>query len=236
MEITVLNVYPHPCTSAFEYGSFKVDAAPEGKFSLLKIAEYNHPQGWGYGAGFSKNPVPEWDNEKGQQKMFYRPISALEVAQNIMREHQKVGVTVLAGEQPTEEELTSARERMERFYLALIEVADREWIRLGNQPGVISPLAIEAGKYLKEKGHPALSVARAWLERTGVTAPAGTQDCPVCGKEIKRGVLKCAECGEWVDREEATKRGYLKPPTLRRGSMSPELVEAHQAEQKEVGT
>ena len=234
METTVLNVYPHSCTTSFEYGSFKIDPAPEGKFSLLKITEYHHPQGWGYGAGFSKNPVPEWDEEKGQQKMFYRPITALEIAQNIMREHSKVGVTVLAGEQPTEEELTSARERMEQFYLALIDQADKEWIRLGNQPGVISPLAIEAGKYLKKKGHPALSVPRAWLERTGVTAPAGTQDCPVCGEEIKRGVLKCAKCGEFVDREKAIELGYLKPTTPRRGSMSPELVAAHQVEQKET--
>ncbi|MCB7130360.1 MAG: hypothetical protein J3T61_12575 [Candidatus Brocadiales bacterium] len=234
MEITVMNVYPHPCTTSFEYGSFKIDAAPEDGFSLLKIVEYHHPQGWGYGAGFSKNPVPEWDEQKGQQKMFYRPITATEIAQNIVREHQKVGVTVLAGEQPTGEELTAARERMEKFYLALIEVADKEWVRLGQQPGVISPLAIEAGKYLKRKGHPVLTVRREWLERTGVTAPRGTQDCPVCGEEIKQGVLKCAKCGEFVDREKAIELGYLKPTTPRRGAMSSALVEGHQTEQKET--
>lgn len=239
MEITVMNVYPHACTSSFEYGSFKIAAAEEDKagelqFSLLKIAEYRHPGGWGYGAGFSKNPVPEWDEQKGQQKMFYRPIPATEIAQNIVREHQKVGVTVLAGEQPTEEELTAAREKMEKFYLALIEVADKEWVRLGQQPGAISPLAIEAGKYLKRKGHPVLTVRRAWLERTGVTAPRGTQDCPVCGEEIKQGVLKCAKCGEFVDREKAIELGYLKPPTQRRAPMSSALVEGHQAEQKET--
>ena len=46
--------------------------------------------------------------------------------------------------------------------------------------------------------------------------------------------LKCAKCGEFVDRERAIELGYLKPTTPRRGPMSPELVAAHQAEGKEA--
>jgi len=229
-KFTVINVFPHELVSQWDYGRFCIPPANGDGYSSVSFQDQAHPDGMG--VAFTR-VGSGWDDERGEPKFFPRAIPALEVVTNLVREHSRVGLTQIDGDKPTEEELKDARLRLVAFYSQQVRAADQAWIRYRGQPGIITDLYREAAKHLRKIGHPLMAESRKWLELTTDTGPA-LQDCPVCGEQIKQGVLKCSHCNEFVDREKAIELGYLKPPTTRRGSMSPALVEGHQAEQKEA--
>jgi len=127
-------------------------------------------------------------------------ISAREVAEDIAREINSDsgegsfhGVFVAEGSEPTEEELDSARTKLDGFHRRLVEVADLEWERSHN-PMFITDLERRAARELK--------LDKPWLyDRKPV------EECPACGEKIRPGVAVCRSCRAILDAEKAAKYG-----------------------------
>jgi hypothetical protein len=127
-------------------------------------------------------------------------ITAREIAEDLAREINGDsgegsfhGVFVAAGAEPTEEELTEARMKLDAFHRRLVEMADLEWERSHN-PMFITDLERRAARELK-------------LDKPWLCDPKPQADCPACGERIKPGVAVCRSCGAILDREKAAKFG-----------------------------
>jgi len=128
------------------------------------------------------------------------PISAREVAEDIAREINNDsgegsfhGVFVAEGAEPTEEELSDARRKLEVFQRRLVEAADLEWERSHN-PMFITDLERRAARELK-------------LDKPWLYDPKPMEECPACGERIRPGVAVCRSCRAILDAEKAAKFG-----------------------------
>ena len=128
------------------------------------------------------------------------PISAREVAEDIAREINNDsgegsfhGVFVAEGAEPTDEELSGARRKLEAFQRRLVDAADLEWERSHN-PMFITDLERRAARELK--------LDKPWLDD-----PKPMEECPACGETIRPGVAVCRSCRAILDAEKAAKFG-----------------------------
>ena len=138
----------------------------------------------------------------GDKRTLEFPISAREVADDLAREVNAdggdgsyFGVFVCAGAEPTEEELSQARHRLEAFYTDQVRIGDQEWERTHNYQ-FITDVQRRAARWL--------GVEKDWCYE-----PKPMVDCPACGEKLKPGVAVCKSCGAVLDREKALKFGLV---------------------------
>ena len=139
----------------------------------------------------------------GDKRTMEIKLSAREIAEDIERELNGDsgegsfhGVFVAAGPAPSEDELASARKKLEEFQSRLVEAADLEWERSHNLM-FITDLERRAARELR--------LEKPWLYDRKPTA-----DCPACGEKIKPGVAVCRSCGAILDREKAAEFGLVE--------------------------
>ncbi len=149
--------------------------------------------------------TPHTDHiDLGEGKTLPVFIPARETAEDICRifnndigEHSYSGFFVIEnGETPTEQEVESARGKLEEFYKRLVNVADQEWDR-GLKVN-ISDLHRSAGRYFK--------LNKPWLPDLRLK-----KECPVCAESIPASAASCKGCGAILDQELAAKYGLVKP-------------------------
>ena len=138
----------------------------------------------------------------GDKRTLEVPISAAEVARDLCHEINSdggedsyFGVFVVAGDEPTDDELAAARARLETFYRRLVIAADREWER-SHSFLFINDVERRAAQYLG-------------LEKEWFYQARETMDCPACGEKLKPGVAVCKTCGAILDREKAAAHGLV---------------------------
>ena len=170
------------------YGTFQIAGSGEGQeYALTRITP--------------RTAVMDY----GDKRTLPLAITAREIAEDICREINSdagersfLGVFLCAGEAPTDEELRSARERLEEFYRALVASADREWERSH------SFLFIHD---LQRRAAAALGLEKEWYYQARETA-----ECPGCGDRVKPGVAVCRSCGAILNREKALALGLVQAP------------------------
>jgi hypothetical protein len=142
----------------------------------------------------------------GDKRTLDVHITAREVAQDLCREINSdggddsfFGVVVVAGDAPTDEELSDARERLAAFYRRVVMAADREWER-SHSYLFINDVERRAARHL--------GVDKEWHYQ-----PRETVECPGCGEKIKPNVAVCKTCGAILDHAKAAKLG-LAPPAM----------------------
>lgn len=147
----------------------------------------------------------------GDRRVTEIHLSAREVAEDLARELNGDsgegsfhGVFVAAGPEPTEDELASARGKLEAFHRSLVEAADLEWERSHNMLFITD---------LERRAARSLNLEKPWLYD-----PKPMADCPACGERIKPGVAVCRTCGAILDFEKASRFGLAE----KRGDSSSE--------------
>ena len=121
------------------------------------------------------------------------PITAREIADDILQDLHDHGVFVCAGASPTSEELAAATARRDAFYHRLISEGDVLWAR-GHSFREISDMHRRAAL--------ALGVEREWAY-----VPMRMSECPACGEKVKTGVAVCKHCHAILDAEKAAQHG-----------------------------
>jgi len=138
----------------------------------------------------------------GDNRRFPFTISARDIAGDLLQDLHDHGIFVCAGARPTDDELSSARERRNRYYQGLIAEGDMMWAR-GHSFREISDLHRRA----------AISLG---IEREWAYVPMRTMDCPVCGEKIKANVAVCKHCHGILDYEKAALHGLHQGSTAER--------------------
>jgi hypothetical protein len=140
----------------------------------------------------------------GDKRTLDVRITAREVAQDLCREINSdggddsfFGTFVAEGDEPTEEELDVARERLAAFYRRVVMAADREWER-SHSYLFINDVERRAARHL--------GVDKEWHYQ-----PRETAECPGCGEKIKPNVAVCKTCGAILDRAKAAALGLVAP-------------------------
>ena len=144
----------------------------------------------------------------GDKRTLEFPISARDIAEDLAREinadggeSSYFGVFVCAGDEPDEDELAEARERLALFYASLVSSADKQWERTQNV-AFISDLERRAARELR-------------LEKDWSYEPAMRNECPACGERLKPNVAVCRTCGAVLNREKAAQWGLGAPEIMR---------------------
>jgi len=125
------------------------------------------------------------------------PITAREIADDLLQDLHDHGVFVCAGARPTSEELAAATARRDAFYHRLIGEGDTLWAR-GHSFREISDMHRRAAL--------ALGVEREWAY-----VPMRMSECPACGEKVKSGVAVCKHCHAILDAEKAAQHGLAQP-------------------------
>jgi len=125
------------------------------------------------------------------------PITAREIADDLLQDLHDHGVFVCAGARPTSEELAAATARRDAFYHRLIGEGDTLWAR-GHSFREISDMHRRAAL--------ALGVEREWAY-----VPMRMSECPACGEKVKSGVAVCKHCHAILDAEKAAQHGLTQP-------------------------
>ncbi len=107
------------------------------------------------------------------------------------------GVFTAEAELPSAYELEQARERLKKFSMVLVRMADAEW-DASHKPGNISADWRRAARFL--------GLDKEWLydQQQQMT------ECPACAERIKPGVAVCKACGAVLDRAKAEKYGLVR--------------------------
>ena len=196
------------------YGNFLIGPCPRPDQSSLTRQSRS-----GDGAGYALTEVTARKGamDLGDKRTLEFPISAREVADDLAREVNAdggdgsyFGVFVCAGAEPTEEELSLARHRLEAFYTDQVRIGDQEWERTHNHQ-FITDVQRRAARWL--------GVEKDWCYE-----PKPMVDCPACGEKLKPGVAVCKSCGAVLDREKALKFGLVTARPDSVGKEEPEPV------------
>nr|HEV7954376.1 hypothetical protein [Candidatus Acidoferrales bacterium] len=141
----------------------------------------------------------------GDKRTLEFPISARDIAEDLAREINAdggeasyFGVFVCDEDVPREDELAEAHERLELFYVSLVNSADKQWERTHNV-AFISDLERRAARELR-------------LEKDWSYEPTMRNECPACGERLKPNVAVCRVCGAVLNREKAAQWGLLASP------------------------
>ncbi|HVB98990.1 MAG TPA: hypothetical protein VNJ12_06610 [Candidatus Dormibacteraeota bacterium] len=136
--------------------------------------------------------------DMGDNRRIEVPIHAQKIAEDLVSDLADHGVFLAKGEEPTGEEIETARERMTQVAKRLVFEGDQEWARSHNYR-LLSDLHRRA-------------VKRLGLEREWAYEPAAMAECPVCGEKVKPAVAVCRSCGAILDRAKAKKFGIVPGP------------------------
>jgi len=128
------------------------------------------------------------------------PITAREIADDLLQDLHDHGVFLCAGARPTSEELAAATARRDAYYHRLIAEGDTLWAR-GHSFREISDMHRRAAL--------ALGVEREWAY-----VPMRMSDCPACGEKVKAGVAVCKHCHAILDAEKAAQHGLPSAAVL----------------------
>lgn len=147
----------------------------------------------------------------GDKRTLEFPISARDIAEDLAREinadggeNSYFGVFVCAGDEPDEDELAEARERLALFYASLVSSADKQWERT-HSVALISDLERRAARELR-------------LEKDWSYEPTMRHECPACGERLKPNVAVCRTCGAVLNREKAAQWGLGAPEVMQRAA------------------
>jgi hypothetical protein len=158
----------------------------------------------------------------GDKRTLEFPISARDIAEDLAREINAdggeasyFGVFVCAGDEPDEDELAEARERLALFYATLVSSADKQWERT-HSVAFISDLERRAARELR-------------LEKDWSYEPTMRNECPACGERLKPNVAVCRTCGAVLNREKAAQWGLGAPEIVQH---APETVRSPEVAQK----
>ena len=135
------------------------------------------------------------------------PITAREIADDILQDLHDHGVFICAGARPTSEELATATARRDAFYHRLIAEGDVLWAR-GHSFREISDMHRRAAL--------ALGVEREWAY-----VPMRMSECPACGEKVKTGVAVCKHCHAILDAEKAAQHGLPAVAGLAQPAIGP---------------
>jgi len=201
----IANITEQSYTAHRTYGTFQISGRAAGEeYALTRVTP--------------RTAVMDY----GDKRILPLAITAREIADDLCREVNSdagersfLGVFVCAGDVPTEDELRSARSRLEDFYRALVAAADREWERSH------SFLFIHDVQR-RAAGH--LGLNKEWYYQARETA-----ECPGCGERVKPGVAKCKSCGAILDREKALALGLLQPPVEPPADMPLDLAQVNRS-------
>ncbi len=141
--------------------------------------------------------------DMGDNRRLEVPIHARKIAEDLAADLGDYGVFVADGDEPSEEEIASAKGRLIEVAKKRVFEGDQEWARSHNYR-LLSDLHRRAVKLLG-------------LEREWAYEPAAMAECPVCGERIKPGVAMCKSCGAILDREKAMEFGILAEAGAGRG-------------------
>lgn len=162
------------------YGVFHIPACEKGKPCSLVIV------------------APHGDAlDLGDNRRFPFTITAAEIAKDIVQDLESHGVFVCAGSRPTDEELSAARTRRDRWYQDLVFEGDQMWARAHNYREISD-----------QHRRAALALG---MEREWAYTPQALVDCDVCGEKIKPNVAFCKYCGSVFDEEKVNSRGTILP-------------------------
>ena len=208
LQAVIANITDQSYTAHRTYGTFQISGRAAGEeYALTRVTPRTAMMDYG-----DKRTLP-------------LAITAREIADDLCREvnsdageHSFLGVFVCAGNVPTEDELRSARARLEEFYRALVAAADREWERSH------SFLFIHDVQR-RAVGH--LGLNKEWYYQARETA-----ECPGCSERVKPGVAVCKSCKAVLDREKALALGLLQPPAEPPAGMVLDLTQARHAARK----
>jgi hypothetical protein len=151
-----------------------------------------------YGALTVKGGNATKDFGEGQRMPI--PVSALDLAQDLVRGVEEHGVFIAAGEKPTKEELAEASERRRQFNIKTVDEADSIWARTGDR----KQLPFHASFAVKELG-----LRREWAMDVSAMEP-----CPACRELIQKGAFTCGKCHAVLDPQKAADFGMLSPDKL----------------------
>lgn len=135
------------------------------------------------------------------------------------------GVFICSGDEPTEEELRVAEEKLAKFYRFLVSMADASWSRQHDYRH-ISDIQRRAAKYLH--------LEREWLYEIKTMT-----ECPACGGKMPVGAAVHAGkdgCGAVLDREKAIRFGLLQPDHAPKARASAGKAEASAAPEQATET
>jgi len=190
------------------YGAFFIRAAEIGGAHPAAQAADE-----GSGGAVSSAPLPSLTRvtprkaviDMGDKRSIDINISARDIAADLCREingdageDSFLGAFVCAGDEPTAEEITDARRRLEAFYRRKVAEADREWARSH------SYLFLDD---VQRRGAHELGLEREWNYQLHETS-----ECPGCGERVKPHVAVCKSCGAILDREKAKALGLWSEP------------------------
>ena len=133
----------------------------------------------------------------GDNRRLPFPITAREIAEDLLQDLHDHGVFLCAGARPTADELAAAKARRDAYYHRLIAEGDTLWAR-GHSFREISDMHRRAAM--------ALGVEREWAY-----VPLRMSECPACGEKVKSGVAICKHCHAILDAEKAARHGLTQP-------------------------
>jgi hypothetical protein len=157
----------------------------------------------------------------GDKRTMEFAITAREIAEDLARELNNDsgegsfhGVFVSASAEPSEEELSEAKRRLDEFHRKLVAIADLEWERTHN-PMFVTDLDRRAARELN-------------LDKPWLYDPKPQAECPACAEKIKPGVAVCRSCGAILDHAKAAQYGLVAQSPARASEIARERTPSEQ--------
>jgi hypothetical protein len=154
------------------------------------------------GAPYVAVPIKGGNSTKdfGEGQRMAIPVSAMEIAKDLVRGVEDHGVFIAAGEKPTKEELAAAAQRRAAFNRKQVDDADSVWARTGDK----KQLPFHASFAVKELG----------LRREWAFDVSAMQPCPACRELIHTDAYVCGKCQAVLDPQKAADFGMLSAEKL----------------------
>ena len=189
--VSIISIWPAKLMATRRHNGitqYEMAAAPRGSYSKLVVYD---TQAWQINVDESAS----MSNRKTVQTLAPMPIPAIVVAQDLVnwwagdtlgaRSGFRPGIGMIAGEDPTPEELKSLRDTQNALFNWFITDAMGKHLQgLGIE---ISDTHRLAAKEMLDKGAERLP----WYP---VVDFAAVKDCPACGKQINQNALRCEHC------------------------------------------
>jgi hypothetical protein len=136
----------------------------------------------------------------GDGQILLQPLSANDIAADIVQDLEQHGVFVAEGDKPTGQELEAAITRMTDYYRLLVSDGDAKYAANRDlRTNGITDVHRRAALWLKEE--------REWCFRVGERP-----DCPYCGAKVIPRAAVCVTCRAILDVDRAVEAGIIGPP------------------------
>ncbi len=185
--VTICSIYPAALTKRVNHNGvtyYKMQAAPRGSYCTLQVYD---TQQW------IKRPDPNTDSNNWE--FHPMPIPAQIVGEDLVntwggdtlgaRSGFKPGIALIAGDDPTPEELASMRKAQNALFNWFIN--DAQGLHVKGQTNEITDIHRLSAREMLDKGAERLP----WIAPIDFAAVKG---CPACGKQILDTALRCEHC------------------------------------------